>query len=252
MPGNFNVKWLPPMIIRPERIRKGEIATFTSRFVAEEGTLRKATVHFWIDIEGTTKPKLIKTKVFENVAEDVPVQVETSWRADRTGEHWARFIFDEDIRPQESNANRADNKLAQKFRVYNRAAQVLTRAVITSLSVNSVSSATIYSRIDCYRHQGIQCAVTADGPQPIQYRYILNLLQPGTGGIIDFTSPWVSQNSYTISLTYDQVLQKLLSQVDPSGTIPVAVLGSVEVEARSETQIDPPDKRELPINFYIG
>ena len=248
MPDRINVKWLPPMIIRPERIIKDKIATFTSRFVAERGTLQKATVHFWIDIEGTTKQKLIESKIFENVAEDVPVQVEFGWRADRKGEHWAKFIFDKNIRPQESSANRRDNKLAQKFRVYTETTQVLTEAVITSFSVNTVSSATINNRIACYRHEGTICTVTADGPQPIQYRYTLYLLQQSSGGMVSFTSPWVTQNSYIISLTYDEVLLKL----NPSGTIPVSVLGSVKVEARSENQSSPPDSRELPINFYIG
>ena len=236
------------MTIRPKRIIEGQIATFTSRFVAERGTLQKATVHFWIDIEGTTKPKLIESKIFENTAEDVPVLVEFDWRADREGEHRAKFIFDENIKPQESDTNRRDNKLTQKFRVYTKITQVLTKAVLTSFSVNTVSSATIHNRIACYRYQGITCAATADRPQPIQYRYTLYLLQQSSGGLVSFTSPWVTQNSYIISLTYNEVLQKL----NPSGTIPVSVLGSVKVEARSENQSSPPSSRELPITFYLG
>ena len=204
MGNNFNVKWIHPITISPKKIRKDDIATFSSKFVAEKGFLKKASILFFIKPEGSSSKKLIKTITFKNVAAETAITVETKWRASRTGEHTVSFILG-DVEPKQDSANCSDDKLTQKFRVYER--PVLTRAEITSFSVNGIYSATVFDRIVCRREHGIQCEVRAEGPQPIEYRYLLFL----TDQMIDFPSQWVSQNSYTISLTYDQVLLSLKS-----------------------------------------
>ncbi len=114
---DFNLKWLPGVLIDPATGSIGEVCSFTARFLVEKGTLQRATVHCLIQPEGVNQPLLIGSQSFQNIAPGNPVPVTVQWRAERMGEHQVLFRFDADIRPLEPAANRSDNRIGATFRV---------------------------------------------------------------------------------------------------------------------------------------
>ena len=131
-------------------------------------------------------------------------------------------------------------------------AQLLTSVVINEFSVNGVSESGIHNRIKCIRSQGSICQVTAAGPSPRQFKYIVTLLNPSDGYRYEvYSSPWLNQNNHTIQISYDTVLNKLFPNGMVGMTIPVAVLGEITVQAKTPSQTEPPKQKEHAINFYL-
>ncbi len=131
--------------------------------------------------------------------------------------------------------------------------ELVAYAVINSFSVNGRTSSPLNDLIECYRSQGVACqASTFSKTQPVMYRYTLYLESPyNSMRYLIYQGAWIPQSNFTINLQYSGVLDKLFPDGLNGKPVPVAVRGSVWVEAKNTSQTEPPQRRTLEIDFHL-
>ena len=131
--------------------------------------------------------------------------------------------------------------------------EIVPYAVINSFAVNGRTSSTLQDLIECHRSQGIACQTSAfSKTQPVMYRYSLYLESPyNSHRYLIYQGAWTPQSNFTMNLQYEGVLNKLFPDGLNGKPVPVAVNGSVWVEAKNTSQTEPPQRRTLEIDFHL-